>query len=89
MKAVLDAGALVAVDKRDRYVGAMLQLLQVQGVPLHTSVVAVAQVWRDGRNQALLARVLAGVKGLDQNYLCNLAWDAVFKAANGDRWVDS
>lgn len=62
MKVVLDAGALVAIDKRDRRVGAMLELLQAQGVPLHTSVAAVAQVWRDGRKQALLARVLAGVK---------------------------
>lgn len=62
MKVVLDAGALVAIDKRDRPVGAMLHLLQTQGVPLHTSVAAVAQVWRDGRKQALLARILAGVK---------------------------
>ena len=62
MKVVLDAGALVAIDKRDRHVGAMLHLLQAQGVPLHTSVAVVAQVWRDGRKQALLARVLAGVK---------------------------
>ena len=62
MKVVLDAGALVAIDKRDRHVGAMLQLLHAQSVPLHTSVAAVAQVWRDGRKQALLARVLAGVK---------------------------
>ena len=62
MKVVLDAGALVALDKRDRHVGAMLALLQARGVPVHTSVAAVAQVWRDGRKQALLARVLAGVK---------------------------
>lgn len=62
MKVVLDAGALVAVDKRDRHVGAMLHLLEAQGVPVHTSVAAVAQVWRDGRRQALLARLLAGVK---------------------------
>jgi len=62
MKVVLDAGALVAIDKRNRHVGAMLALLQSRGVPVHTSVVAAAQVWRDGRKQALLARVLAGVK---------------------------
>jgi len=62
MKVVLDTGAFVAIDKRDRHVGAMLELLQTQGVPLHTSIAAVAQVWRDGRKQALLARVLAGVK---------------------------
>lgn len=62
MRAVLDAGALVAIDRRDRRVGAMLQVLQSQGVPLLTSVAAVAQVWRDGRKQALLVRVLAGCK---------------------------
>jgi hypothetical protein len=62
MKAVLDAGALVAIDRRDRRVGAMLHLLNAQGLPLHTSAGAVAQVWRDGRRQALLSRVLAGVR---------------------------
>ncbi len=62
MKVVLDTGALVAIEKRDRNVGAMLQVLQAQGVPVRTSAAVVAQVWRDGRKQALLARVLAGVK---------------------------
>lgn len=62
MKVILDTGALVAVEKRDRKVGAMLQVLQSQGIPVRTSAAVVAQVWRDGRKQALLARVLAGVK---------------------------
>ena len=61
MKAVLDAGALVAVDKRDRMVGAMLRLLQRDGVPVITSGGVVAQVWRDGSRQANLARILSGV----------------------------
>lgn len=61
MTAVLDAGALIAIDKRDRRVGAMLRVLQRDGVPLRTSAAAVAQVWRDGRRQANLARVLPGV----------------------------
>lgn len=61
MTAVLDAGALVAVDRRDRAVGAMLRVLQRAGVPLITSAGVVAQVWRDGGQQANLARVLAGV----------------------------
>lgn len=61
MSAVLDAGALLAVDKRDRAVGAMLRILQRDGVPVLTSAGAVAQVWRDGRRQANLARVLPGV----------------------------
>ncbi len=62
MKVVLDAGALVAIEKRDRNVGAMLKVLEARGVPVRTSAAVVAQVWRDGRKQALLARVLAGVK---------------------------
>lgn len=62
MKVVLDTGALVAIEKRDRNVGAMLQVLESRGVPVRTSAAVVAQVWRDGRKQALLARVLAGVK---------------------------
>ncbi|HRE03740.1 MAG TPA: hypothetical protein PLV68_20765 [Ilumatobacteraceae bacterium] len=61
MTAVLDAGALIAVDKRDRTVGAMLRVLQREGVPIVTSSAIVAQVWRDPRRQANLARVLAGV----------------------------
>lgn len=61
MTAVLDAGALIAVDKRDRAVGAMLRVLQRDGVPVVTSAAVVAQAWRDPRRQANLARVLTGV----------------------------
>jgi hypothetical protein len=61
VKAILDAGALVAVDRRDRVVGAQLRVLQRQGTPLRTSAAVVGQVWRDGRTQVNLARVLAGV----------------------------
>ena len=61
MKAVLDAGALVAVDRRDRMVGAQLRVLQQQGTPIRVSSAVVGQAWRDSRKQANLARVLAGV----------------------------
>lgn len=61
MKAVLDAGALVAVDRRDRRIGAQLRVLHQLGTPLRASAAVVGQVWRDGRTQANLARVLAGV----------------------------
>ena len=61
MTAVLDAGALIAVDRRDRVVGAMLRVLQSEGVPVRTSAGAVAQVWREGRRQANLARTLSGL----------------------------
>jgi len=58
--AVLDAGALIAIDKKDRRVGAILRLLQRDGVAVRTSAGAVAQVWRGGRRQANLARCLPG-----------------------------
>lgn len=61
MNVVLDAGALIAVDRRDRRLAAMLRVLQRRKVPLRTSAAVVAQVWRDGPRQANLARVLAGV----------------------------
>jgi hypothetical protein len=61
MTAVLDAAALIAVDKRERAVGAMLRVLQRDGVPVVTSSTVVAQAWRDPRRQANLARLLTGV----------------------------
>lgn len=62
MTAVLDAGALIAIDKRDRAVGAMLRVLQRDGVPVVTSGAVVAQAWRDPRRQVNLARLLTGVE---------------------------
>jgi hypothetical protein len=61
VKVILDAGALVAVDRRNRPIGAQLRVFQQQGTPIRVSSAVVGQVWRDGRKQANLARVLAGV----------------------------
>lgn len=61
MRAILDAGALVAVEKRDRRVRALLHVLQERDIDLFTSSAVVAQVWRDGRKQARLAQLLGGV----------------------------
>jgi hypothetical protein len=66
---VLDAGALVAVDRRDRGILTTLRLLERDGVPVRTSAGALAQVWRGGPRQANLARVVRGldVAALDEN----------------------
>ena len=61
MRVILDAGALVAIDRRDRAVGAQLRVLQQRGTPVRASAAVIGQVWRDGCKQANLARVLAGV----------------------------
>lgn len=61
MKAVLDAGALIAIDRTDRSFGAQLRVLQRRGIPIRASAAVVAQAWRNGSHQANLARVLTGV----------------------------
>jgi len=59
MSLTLDAGALIAFERGDRAVVAIvaraLQRKQVLAVPAGV----IAQVWRDGRRQASLARLLA------------------------------
>lgn len=61
MALVLDAGGLIAIDRLDRKVGAILRIVQQENLPVRTSAAVVAQVWRNGARQANLARVLAGV----------------------------
>lgn len=59
---VLDAGALVAVDRADRSMIARLAVAQQHGVELRSNAMVVAQVWRDRRGrQASLARLLRAV----------------------------
>lgn len=61
MTVVLDAGALIAIDRRDRKIGAMLRIAQQQRMAVRSGAGVVAQVWRDGSRQANLSRVLSGV----------------------------
>lgn len=57
---VFDAGALIAIDRGDRAVGALLTLAAQQGIEAITSSACVAQAWRDPARQARLARALDG-----------------------------
>ena len=59
---VLDAGALIAVDRGDRAMVARLRVAEREGLELRTTGVVVTQVWRDpGGRQATLARLLKAV----------------------------
>lgn len=59
---VLDAGALVAVDRGDRSMAARLQIAAQHGFELRTNAMVIAQVWRDSRGrQARLAQLLRAV----------------------------
>jgi hypothetical protein len=59
---VLDAGALIAVDRDDRPMMARLAVAQQHGLELRSNAMVVAQVWRDRQGrQASLARLLRAV----------------------------
>jgi hypothetical protein len=55
----LDAGALIAFERHDRKVYLLLNEVQKADGALVVPAGVVAQVWRDGRMQARLARLLA------------------------------
>jgi hypothetical protein len=55
---VLDAGALIALDRGDKRMIALLQRALVQGRAFRVPAGVVGQVWRDGRFQVTLARFL-------------------------------
>ncbi len=61
MALVLDAGALIAIERRDRSTIARLVRAHEEAEPVLTSAAVVAQVIRNRARQVSLERVLAGV----------------------------
>lgn len=82
----LDAGALIAFDRNDRKLVAILARALELGHSLAVPAGVVAQVWRDGRRQVRLARLLGSpdveVEALDDQraraagQLCGVARSA-------------
>lgn len=64
MSLVLDTGALIAFERGDRDVAALLEATRRRGAAVRTSCGCVAQAWRKGSRQALLVRLL---RGLDEH----------------------
>ena len=58
---ILDTGALIAIDRGDRRLGAMLHETARHRVDAVTSCVCVAEAWRHPSRQARLTRALAGI----------------------------
>ncbi len=59
---VLDAGAFIAFEKRDRRILTLIERALHTRAPLHAPAGVIAQVWRDGGKQVRLARLVnAGV----------------------------
>ena len=55
----LDAGALIAVERRSRWVEAAVRRARLHGWVVHVVPEALAQVWRGGPRQARLAAFLS------------------------------
>lgn len=62
MAIVLDAGGLIAIERQERAVGAMLRVAQQERTPVRTSAAVIAHTWRSGPRQANLARILTAVQ---------------------------
>lgn len=62
MNLVLDAGALIGIDRDERRIAGLIELGRRAGGTLTTVSPVVAQVWRNGARQARLARLLPMVE---------------------------
>lgn len=61
---VFDSGALIALERGDRKVAALLVAAVAGGIEAVTSCACVAEVWRDPARQARLTRALSGFREL-------------------------
>lgn len=59
---VLDAGALIAVERGSRAVQALLERVNDGGTKILVPAGVVAEVWRDGARQARIAKLLAAAE---------------------------
>ena len=58
MSLVLDAGALIAIERGDRDTAAIIEVARREGRDIVVPAGVVGQVWRGGERQARLARLL-------------------------------
>ena len=66
---VLDAGAFIALERRNETMVKLTQIFADEETPLVTSVGVVAQVWRGGgRRQAPVAFLLRRVRVIELTY---------------------
>ncbi len=61
MTLVLDAGALLAVEWRNRDVVSAIRAAHDEGIPVRPGSGAVTQTWQNGARQGRLARALRGI----------------------------
>lgn len=74
----LDAGALIAVERGDRRLRVLLDETERAGWPIAVPVGPLAQVWRDGARQVVLARFLNATDRVEI-----VEWDATTTRVTG------
>lgn len=74
----MDAGALIAIERGDRRARLMLDEIERAGLTVAVPVGPLAQVWRDGSRQAMLARFIRGAGIVEL-----VDWDAPSALAAG------
>jgi hypothetical protein len=87
---VLDTGGLIAFDRGNRDVAALVEATRRRREPVITSSGCVAQAWRTGGpRQTLLARLLAGVdeQALDRH--ASRAVGALCSASTSNDVIDA
>ncbi|MGQ0624281.1 MAG: twitching motility protein PilT [Sporichthyaceae bacterium] len=88
MNVVLDAGAMIAIDRDDRQVAGLIELGRRAGAGLRTAAPVVGQAWR-GPRQARLAKSLAMVAVLPTGLAEAKAAGVLLAAAHSADVVDA
>ncbi|HEX7601924.1 MAG TPA: PIN domain-containing protein [Polyangiaceae bacterium] len=87
---VLDAGAFIALERRNRTMVSLARLFVEEGTPLVTSAGVVAQVWRGGGNrQVPVAFLLRRTKVVDLTYAVARTLGRMLGATGGSDPVDA
>ena len=89
MRLVLDAGALIAIDRNDRRIAGLITLGRRAGADLVTVAPVVGQAWRDGARQVHLARALPMIDVLDVDRPSAQAAGEVLRDSGGSDVVDA
>lgn len=89
MRMVLDAGALIGVDRSDRRVAGLIALGRRAGADLVTTAPVVAQVWRNGARQVNLARALAMIDVVTMDLDAARSAGELLRVAGGSDVVDA
>lgn len=89
MSLILDAGALIAYERKSRIMQAHLHLASEQGDTVRTSTAVIAQVWRESARQVLLVRLLRGVEEVPLTSSRARAAGALLRLARRDDIVDA